>query len=69
MGVIVVCVYRPPSGNHKIFFSNMEKLLGRICNGDTSVFICGDFNINLVEKKQQTKNPLWKQTYQTIGLL
>jgi len=50
MGVIVVCVYRPPSGNHKIFFSNMEKLLGRICNSDTTVFICGDFNINLLEK-------------------
>ena len=50
MGVIIACVYRPPSGNHKIFFSNMEKLLRRICNGDSTVIICGDFNINLLEK-------------------
>ena len=51
--VKVACVYRPPSGNYKVFFSNFEKLLERICRADATVFVCGDFNINLREEKDK----------------
>ena len=51
--VTVACVYRPPSGNYKVFFSNFEKLLERICRADATVFVCGDFNINLLEENDK----------------
>lgn len=49
----IACVYRPPNGTHRVFFSRFEKLLNRICTKDFTVFIGGDFNINLAVRNDR----------------
>ena len=57
--VAVACVYRPPSGNHGIFFKNLEKLFSRLCKDNRTVFISGDFNINLAPTKKNKQEKLY----------
>lgn len=48
---IIVCVYRPPYyDNFDIFEKNMEQVLFKLCKSRKNVIICGDFNVNLLEK-------------------
>ena len=44
--VIVITVYRPPSGNYEIFFDIMQHTLDQVTKLNYSLFINGDFNIN-----------------------
>jgi hypothetical protein len=46
---VVVCVYRPPSGDFAVFESVMDDVLNKLCNKGKSVVVCGDFNINILE--------------------
>lgn len=46
---IIVCVYRPPSGNFNVFESTMEDVIKKICKSKKSIVVCGDFNVNLLE--------------------
>ena len=43
----VMCVYRPPKGELKIFCSNMENILNNNKTQNSSWVLAGDFNINL----------------------
>jgi hypothetical protein len=46
---IVVCVYRPPSGDFTIFESVMDDVLNKLCGKDKAIIVCGDFNVNLLD--------------------
>jgi hypothetical protein len=46
---IVICVYRPPSADFRIFESIMEDALNRVFNSHKCIIVCGDFNINLLD--------------------
>ena len=50
----IVCVYRPPSGDIKMFFKLFEKVGNMIKKSKREPIFCGDFNINLFEKKVNT---------------
>lgn len=50
--IIVVAIYRPPSGNVKVFFDKLELLLQTIFNEGKSIFLAGDFNIEMVQENQ-----------------
>lgn len=63
--VIVACVYRPPSGSHQVFFKNFQKLIDRLCKDDSAVFICGDFNIDLMAQKSR-KDRYYKNKFLQI---
>ena len=43
----IMCVYRPPKGELKIFCSNMENILNNNKTQNSSWVLAGDFNINL----------------------
>uniref|UniRef100_A0A1Y1LAR2 Reverse transcriptase domain-containing protein n=1 Tax=Photinus pyralis TaxID=7054 RepID=A0A1Y1LAR2_PHOPY len=47
--LIVVCVYRSPSGNINLFFECLYSLLDSIICLNSDVILCGDFNINLLD--------------------
>jgi len=49
----IACIYRPPSGNHKVFFCNLQKLLDRVCKRNLNVVLCGDLNINLTAQNNR----------------
>lgn len=47
---IIVCVYRPPSADYNLFESVMDEVLSSIFLSTKCVIVCGDFNVNLLEK-------------------
>lgn len=48
--LIIVCAYRPPSGDFTVSESVMETVLKKIStNNNKKIIVCGDFNINLLE--------------------
>lgn len=54
--ILIICVYRAPSGNIKFFFSQLEKLLTDLFNVNVEFIICGDFNINYLLESENTIN-------------
>lgn len=53
----LICLYRSPSGDSKIFIATMTKLLDQITNKQVNITICGDFNIDF-----NSPGPLSKET-------
>ena len=66
--ITVACVYRPPSGSYKVFFRNFRKLADRLCKGDRTVFICGDFNIDLMASENRKDRIHKQKLIQTLNL-
>ena len=48
--VIVGVIYRPPSGDHDLFISELQELLASLPN-NIKTFILGDFNVDLLESE------------------
>lgn len=51
---VIVCVYRPPNSNFSVFLSVMDTALKTISKKAKNVIVCGDFNVNILEKSQET---------------
>ena len=49
--IIIICIYRSPTGNFKYFINQLELMLISLYKVTTHIIICGDFNINHLEKK------------------
>lgn len=47
--VIVLGVYRPPDSPYVLFEKVMDDILCKITNSNKFVFVCGDFNINILK--------------------
>lgn len=47
---VVLSVYRPPCASYDIFEKILEDVLFKISNTNKTIAVCGDFNINLLEK-------------------
>lgn len=43
---IIVCIYRPPSGDIDTFFNRVNDILMISCRKYSNVILCGDFNID-----------------------
>ena len=59
--IIIICIYRAPTGNFDIFLHNLEIVLHTYYTHTTDIIICGDININYLEpddKKDQLNNLL-----------
>jgi hypothetical protein len=66
--IIVLAIYRAPSGNFNTFLRNLDVILSMWHGNGIQFLICGDFNINYLElsKKRQQLDAL-SQTYNIIG--
>lgn len=54
--VVIFCVYRPPNGDLKIFFSRLTSALNFVTkNKYRYTILCGDLNINLLDRCLHTK--------------
>lgn len=52
--IIVVCIYRSPRKKKSIrehFFGKLEEVLTTICYRNRKIVVCGDFNINILNKE------------------
>jgi exonuclease III len=52
--VIVLCIYRAPSGDLEQFFLLLEQLLNHLIRPRVTFLICGDLNINLLKNSNAT---------------
>ena len=58
--IIVLTVYRSPTGDIAYFLNVLEAALNQLYNNITTLILCGDFNINYLneDKKKQRLNSL-----------
>ena len=47
--IVVVCIYRSPSGDFTYFLNQLEFILNKLFKLSTNIILCGDFNTNLLE--------------------
>ena len=66
--LIILTIYRSPSGNFTNFFKNLDSVLNTCYSNKTVFVICGDININYLDncKKRQQLDALL-QTYNLTG--
>ena len=53
--VVVSCVYRAPGGSVDIFNEKWEELLNMLSDKKKTVYICGDFNLDLLNTECHSK--------------
>jgi exonuclease III len=51
--LLVICVYRSPSGNYDCFLNNIEEVLKLLYKSKNELVLCGDFNINFLEESSR----------------
>lgn len=64
--VIVSCIYRTPGSNTEIFKEWVDKTFTR--TNQKVMFICGDFNINLLNPSKQKMTEEFINTMYSLGL-
>ena len=47
-GYIVVCTYRSPDGNFRVFLNNLELIIKKIQSKRKKIILCGDWNLNFL---------------------
>jgi hypothetical protein len=55
--IIVICVYRIPNYNLstvKLFLDKLHTILSKVCHNKKKVFLCGDFNIDMLQRTTQS---------------
>ena len=50
--IVIIKVYRSPTGNIAYFLDNLEAALNQIYNNTVDIILCGDFNINYLSDNQ-----------------
>jgi hypothetical protein len=58
--LIIICIYRSPTGNFTHFLSQLEIILNDLYNTSSIFIICGDFNIDY------TKNSYRKYSLESL---
>jgi exonuclease III len=45
-GYFIVCIYRSPDGNFRLFLKNLELVIQKIQSKREKILLCGDWNLN-----------------------
>ena len=45
INLVVICIYRSPTGNFTYFLNQLELILNKIYNVSTNIILCDDFNL------------------------
>lgn len=53
--LVIICVYRTPHGDIKVFFEKLEYIL-EYHRRSRNIIICGDFNIDILEESRNKQN-------------
>ena len=56
--LVILCIYRPPNGDEKIFLATLSDILNLIFNKfkKYNYILCGDFNINLLDDSLKSRD-------------
>ena len=55
--IIVVTIYRSPTGDVTYFLNTLETAINPLFNNSTNIVICGDFNINYLSDNKKSETP------------
>lgn len=47
--LLLLCVYRSPSGDFSYFLEQLESVLNKLYKISTNIILCGDFNVNFFD--------------------
>jgi hypothetical protein len=50
--IIIITIYRSPTGNIAYFLNNLEAALNQVNKNTVDIILCGDFNINYFDDNQ-----------------
>ena len=50
--IVIITVYRSPTGNITYFLHNLVAALNQVYNNTVDIILCGDFNINYLSDNQ-----------------
>ena len=53
--IVIITVYRSPTGNIAYFLNNLEVALNQVYNNTVNIILCGDFNINHLSDNQNNQ--------------
>ena len=67
--VLCGCIYRHPNYDLTDFFVYMENVLKKAANEDKDVFVCGDFNIDLLKINEKKKHLEFYNLLNSYGFL
>jgi len=56
--IIILCVYRSPSGNFTFFLNNLDTVLSLYRKPGFEIILCGDININYLNEKCYKRHQL-----------
>lgn len=65
---VLSCVYRTPGTCIDLFNTTLVELLGKV-NSKNPRFVCGDFNINLMNADKLEKNRDFVDSMYSLGLI
>jgi hypothetical protein len=51
--ILIICIYRSPSGNFEHFINKLDKALNLLSKPKNEFVLCGDFNINFLEESSR----------------
>jgi exonuclease III len=54
--LIILCIYRAPSGNLDLFLTTLNNILKHFLLPKVTYIVCGNLNINLLKKSHDTSN-------------
>ena len=52
--LLILCVYRSPSGDFSYFLTQLENLLTKLYKPSVPIISCGDFNVNFLDQTSRT---------------
>jgi hypothetical protein len=64
--LIVLWIYRSPSGNFSYFITQVEMVLNKLYKISSNIIVCGDFNVKFLDSSSKA-SPL-KSLYYLFGL-
>jgi len=47
--LLVLCIYRSPSGDFSYFLTQLETVLNKLYKISANIILCGDFNVNFLD--------------------
>ena len=67
--IICGCVYRHPRRNSDAFFEYLDSTLSKLTSENKEIYICGDFNINLIKSDSDTISSNFYNLFSANGFL
>ena len=54
--IVIIAIYRSPSGNYNYFLRKLELLLKYLCTIKTEFIICGDINVDYLHSHSRNNS-------------